>query len=90
MLIKLLIAGLAIFFLIKMFKGDARKKEAQSTKKEKDLIASGEMVKDPVCGTFVDKDSEIRVRDGHGVHCFCSYDCRDKFLKQLEAGQGDD
>ena len=85
MLMKLLIAGVAILFLVKMFKGDARKKEKQSAKEEKNLIASGEMVKDPICGTYVEKDSEIRVRDGEGVHCFCSYECRDKYIKRLEA-----
>lgn len=88
-MLKLVIALVAVFFLVKMFKGDARNKEKQSTKERENLIASGEMVKDPICGTFVDKDSEIRVRDGEGVHCFCSYECRDKYLKQLESGEGD-
>lgn len=87
MLMKLLIAGVAILFLVKMFKGDAKRKEKQSAKEQKNLIASGEMVKDPVCGTYVEKDSEIRVRDGEGVHCFCSYECRDKYIKQLQAGE---
>ena len=87
MLMKLLIAGVAILFLVKMFKGDAKKKEKRSAKEQKNLIASGEMVKDPICGTYVEKDSEIRVRDGEGVHCFCSYECRDKFIKQLQAGE---
>ena len=89
MLLKLLIAVVAIFFLVKMFKGDARKKETQNAKTRENLIASGEMVKDPICGTFVDKDSEIRIREGEKVHCFCSYECRDKFLKQIEAGKED-
>ncbi|WP_461209590.1 transcriptional regulator [Desulfocurvus sp. DL9XJH121] len=89
MLFKLLLAAVAIFFLVKLFKGDARKKEAQSAKERDKLIASGEMVKDPVCGTFVEKDTSIRVREGEKVHCFCSYECRDKFLNQLEAGQDD-
>ena len=44
------------------------------------------MVKDPQCGTYVSKDSEITVRDGETVYHFCSYDCRDKFLNALREG----
>jgi len=44
------------------------------------------MIKDPVCGTYVRKDGDIRVRQGEAVHVFCSYECRDKFIKSLEAG----
>ena len=43
------------------------------------------MVKDPICGTYVEKDGSIRVREGEKVHVFCSYECRDKYLKQIEA-----
>ena len=64
-------------------------------KKEKEhLIATGEMVKDPVCGAYIDSDSNITVRDGKTVHRFCSYDCRDEFLKRIgklpEKTGGDD
>ena len=47
-------------------------------------MASGEMVKDPVCGAYVEKDSSLTVRNGEVVHHFCSYECREKYLKQLE------
>lgn len=83
---KFIMIAVALFFLFKMFKGDARKKESMSDKERDSLIASGEMIKDPVCGTFVEKDSDIRVKEGDKVHCFCSFECRDKFLKQLKAG----
>jgi YHS domain-containing protein len=43
------------------------------------------MVKDPSCGTYVDKDGDIRVREGDKVHVFCSYECRDKYLKRIGA-----
>ena len=52
------------------------------------------MVNDPVCGAYIDSDSNITVRDGKTVHRFCSYDCRDEFLKRIgklpEKTGGDD
>lgn len=47
------------------------------------------MVKDPICGTYVKKDSDIRVRNGEKVECFCSFECRDKYIKRLEAEQSE-
>lgn len=88
-MIRWLIIALAIFLLFKLFTGDKKVKEAKGKKQEEKLVASGEMVKDPMCGTFVEKDGPIRIRSGETVHSFCSYECRDKFLKQLEAGKPD-
>lgn len=48
-------------------------KSGEDTKKEKEhLIATGEMVKDPVCGAYIDSDSNITVRDGKTVHRFAA------------------
>jgi len=84
-MLKFLVIGVALFLVYKLFMGDKKKKEMQSEKVIKDKVASGEMVKDPVCGTYVEKDSSIRVREGDKVHMFCSYECRDKYLKQIQA-----
>ena len=74
---KWLILILVGYALYRMFMND-RKKSSEDTKKEKEhLIATGEMVKDPVCGAYIDSDSNIT------VHRFCSYDCRDEFLKRI-------
>ena len=86
---KWLILILVGYALYRMFMND-RKKSGEDTKKEKEhLIATGEMVKDPVCGAYIDS-----VRDGKTVHRFCSYDCRDEFLKRIgklpEKTGGDD
>lgn len=88
-MIRWLIIALAIFLLFKLFTGDKKVKEAKGKKQEEKLVASGEMVKDPMCGAFVEKDGPIRIRSGETVHSFCSYECRDKFLKQLEASKPD-
>ena len=85
MLLKLIIVGVAIFVVYKLFMGDKQKKQMKEAKSTKERVAAGEMVKDPICGTYVEKDGAIRVREGETVHVFCSYECRDKFLKQIEA-----
>ena len=84
-MLKFLVIGAAIFLVYKLFMGDKKKKAMQNDKVIKNKVAAGEMVKDPVCGTYVEKDSSIRVREGDKVHMFCSYECRDKFLKQIQA-----
>lgn len=84
-MLKFIIIGLALFIVYKLYMGDKRKKEVEQTKTTEKKVASGELVKDPVCGTYVNKGGDIRVRDGEKVHVFCSYECRDKFLKRIEA-----
>ncbi|WP_457571259.1 transcriptional regulator [Desulfovulcanus sp.] len=83
-MIKLLIFIVAGYLLYKLLTNDRKKKREMQEKKKENLATGGEMVKDPICGTYVPKNGDIRVRQGDQVHCFCSYECRDKFLKQLE------
>ncbi|BDQ32681.1 hypothetical protein JCM14722_02230 [Pseudodesulfovibrio portus] len=85
MLLKFIIIGVAIFIVYKLFMGDKKKKSMQSEKVVKQKVAAGEMVKDPICGTYVERDGSIRVREGEKVRVFCSYECRDKYLKQIGA-----
>jgi YHS domain-containing protein len=40
---------------------------------------SGELKKDPVCGTFISTGSSVKKTVGGAVVHFCSVDCRDKF-----------
>lgn len=83
----LILAG-AAYILYRLFANDIKRKIAkQDDKAEMERkVAAGEMVKDPQCGAYVDADSSITVRDGDKVHRFCSYDCRDAYLKALENG----
>lgn len=83
---KLLIIGLACFLLYKLITNDRGRKEKKEDKTRERKIAAGEMVKDPICGSYVDIESSIKVRDGSKVHHFCSYDCREKFLRELQDG----
>jgi YHS domain-containing protein len=78
----LIVAG---FILYKLFIGDRGRKKDQEVETKKRMAATGEMVKDPICGTYVPADANIRARDGDKVYAFCSYECRDTFVKRLEA-----
>lgn len=87
---KLIILGIAVYVLYRLFANDFLRKNRDEEKKAKEekerKIAAGEMVKDPQCGTYVSMDDSISVKDGNQTYYFCSYECRDEFLKELEAG----
>jgi YHS domain-containing protein len=42
--------------------------------------SAGELLRDPVCGTFVSADTAITTTARGVTHHFCSAACRDKFL----------
>ena len=84
MILKWLLVAGALFVLYKLFMGDRGRDEKKEAKGQERKIASGEMVKDPICGTYVEVDSSIKVRDGQEVHHFCDYDCRQKFLDRMQ------
>ena len=45
----------------------------------KPAVSSGELKRDPVCGTFVAVASSIKKTVNGEVFHFCSADCRDKY-----------
>ncbi|MDR2076381.1 MAG: transcriptional regulator [Desulfovibrio sp.] len=82
---KWIVALLAVALLYKLLTADKTRKAGDEGKAKERRIASGELVKDPVCGVYVEAASSISVRDGDRVQYFCGHDCRDRFLKKLEA-----
>ena len=86
-MLRFLIIALCGYLLYKLFLGDKKQKNIHKDKETEKMAASGEMVRDPICGTYVSRDGDIRVRQGGAVHHFCSYECRDAFVKRLEAGE---
>ena len=88
--LKFILIALGIFIVYKLFANDFLHKQKKGEEKEKKETAQkkadGELVKDPVCGTYVSIEDSITVRDDENVYYFCSYDCRDRFLKELEQG----
>jgi YHS domain-containing protein len=85
-----IVLALVAVILYKMIGNELRKrssdKDAGRAGEEARRKAAGKMVKDPVCGTYVDVEGGISVRDGDVVHRFCSYECRDAFLQRLRDG----
>lgn len=83
---KFLIVAAAGFILYKLLTNDRKNKQEKTENKqgEQSATESGEMIKDPVCGTYVPVDCDIRVRKDGEVYHFCSYECRDEFLNELE------
>ena len=51
-----------------------------------DVIHKGEMVKDPICGTFVPRDGSPSLMDDGREHFFCSPRCREQFQHRQENG----
>ena len=39
------------------------------------------LVRDPVCGTYVERSRALSVRAGGATHYFCSQECRRSFVK---------
>ena len=83
MIIKVAIVALVCYVLYRLFMNDNKKKAEKDAEKKKKRMDSGEMVKDPVCGTYVEKDSAITVRNGDQTLYFCSYECRTKYIESV-------
>jgi len=89
-MIRWIVIGLVAYVLFKLVTNEMRKRAADAHSKAPQENTSaentGNMVKDPVCGIYVDAASSISVRNGAQVDHFCSYECRDSFLEKLRAG----
>ncbi len=85
-MLKWLLLIAAGYFLYRLVTNEARKKGKDDKKQKEEMVATGEMVRDPICGAYIDANGGVTVRDGDKTYRFCSYECRDNFLKQLEKG----
>jgi YHS domain-containing protein len=54
---------------------------AQSQTSSEPLVVSGEMKKDPNCGTYVSTELSLKSRYGGEVVHFCSRECQQQFLQ---------
>lgn len=82
---KFVMFGVACYVLYKLFINDRKKKVDVKNSHDENLAKEGVLVKDPVCGTYVSKDTDIRIKEGAEVRCFCSYECRDKYLERIRS-----
>jgi YHS domain-containing protein len=62
------------------------RKRDELGERERDVIHKGEMVRDPVCGTFVPRQGSISLMEGGREYFFCSPRCRDQFQHTGENG----
>jgi YHS domain-containing protein len=44
-------------------------------------IYRGQMVRDPVCGVYIPKQSSVMDGEGEEIHYFCSEACREAFRR---------
>ncbi len=90
-MIRWILLAAALYMLYTMLQSEKRKKAEALKKEQESRVQSGELIKDPVCGAYVDKDNALSVREGENLHHFCSYECRDAFLadKQKKLPEND-
>ena len=82
-----LLVALAGYIIYRMFKNDIKAKLEERKRDDARRGESGEMIRDPICGTFVDMGAAVTVRNGDNIYYFCDYDCRDAFLKRMQNGE---
>jgi YHS domain-containing protein len=85
---RLLVFVAAIFLIrtvLKMLFGGGRIRYQDGPRKPAAGPEAKKMVKDPVCGMYMDPRLAIHVEDRTGDHYFCSEECRRKFLAGTSA-----
>ncbi|MEJ2110818.1 MAG: hypothetical protein P8Z37_13100 [Acidobacteriota bacterium] len=87
----MIIIRLAIFVLafillrwfLKQLMGGTTKPQTSG----KSSSPGGDMVKDPICGMYMDPRLAIKHKMNNGIFYFCSEECKEKFLG-LTPGEG--
>ena len=77
-MLRLLFAVLIIRLIWKFVAGmvsGVREAQPRSAK------AGGALVRDPVCGTYVEPSRAFSTRAGRTTHYFCSRECQQSFVK---------
>jgi YHS domain-containing protein len=69
------------------FKG-SKKFESKNNDKYKyansGKVNGGEMVKDPMCNTYIPKKNAVKDTVKGETYYFCSKECRDQFIKKIK------
>ena len=52
----------------------------QPQRQRQQVPLTGELKRDPVCGTYVADSTSVKHTEGSSTVHFCSADCRDKYL----------
>ena len=84
MLIRLIIIGILVFFIVRMIRAllpsDGRSSTSAFRESGEKMV--NDMAQDPQCGVYVDTKQAISARAGNEIIYFCSEECRKKYLKE--------
>jgi|GEM_PF-890173 YHS domain-containing protein len=78
---------LLVFWLLRRFLGSLVGASKQPNTKEKVEDVPNSMVKDPVCGMYMDSRLAIRFEDRKEAFYFCSEECKNKYLGKATKGR---
>jgi YHS domain-containing protein len=81
MLFRFILLILLLWLLRRIFASLTRAPKQTATK-ESDAIPANNMVKDPVCGMYMDSRLAVRVENREGTFYFCSDACKSKFMNK--------
>ncbi len=76
--------GVYIFYIIWKFLTDSEKKEETQKK-----IVKENLVKDSVCGLYLPESKAVKLQIKNQNYYFCSNECKEKFLKELNSNDKD-
>jgi uncharacterized protein len=86
-IVLLLLLRLALRFVMGLMRGLSEPSDGASSSGRRPAAGpariAGELVKDPVCGTYIPRDSAIAARVAGETRYYCSVTCRDR-----DAGAG--
>jgi uncharacterized protein len=78
-IVRILLLAFAIYLIrrfLGIFMGSAKRPSAKSASKSD----ANYMVKDPVCGMYMDSRLAVRLESAGEITYFCSEECKNKFL----------
>lgn len=78
-MLKYVITAILIYATFMLFKNTKRLAGKKETKSDSTPV---ELVKDPICETFVQKDTPYKVKYYDNFYFFCSEECREKFIEK--------
>ena len=78
-IIRVLVAALILRVVVSFVRGLASGTRSAATGDPGAARSSVPLVKDPVCGTYVEPSHAVSTRTGSTVHYFCSETCRRTF-----------
>ncbi len=81
-----IIVGYLIYKVIRLGFKENKKFESKSNGKyaNSGKVNGGEMVKDPMCNTYIPKKNAIKDTIKGEIYYFCSKECRDQFIKKTK------